>query len=312
MGVVFKNISAFAARYLALIVVVFTALALFFPSYFSFVKPVFINPLLGIIMFGMGLSIKLEDFKLLLKKPKEVIIGVIAQFVVMPFLAFVLVKIFSLPPQIAIGVILVGASPGGTSSNVITYLSKGDVALSVAITSCTTFLAPVMTPFLIYILAGQSIQVDMFGMFYSIVQVVIIPIVLGGIIHKFFPKFAHLIQGVLPLISTIGIVAIITSIVSRNAANLLSSSLMIVLIVVLHNLFGYLIGFLIGKITRQPLSKIKAISIEVGMQNSGLAASLAVTHFGLYPLASVPAAIFSVWHNISGGILAGIYSRMKD
>lgn len=308
----FRNISEFTAKYLAFIVVVFTALALFFPSYFTFIKPIFINPLLGLIMFGMGLSIKLEDFKLLFKKPKEVIIGVIAQFVVMPFLAFVLVKIFSLPPEIAIGVILVGASPGGTSSNVITYLSKGDVALSVAITSCTTFLAPIMTPFLIYILAGESIQIDMFGMFYSIVQVVIIPIILGAIIHKFFPKFAHLMEGVLPLISTIGIVAIIASIVSRNSANLLSSSFMIVLIVVLHNIFGYLLGFLIGKITKQPLAKIKAISIEVGMQNSGLAASLAVTHFALYPLASVPAAIFSVWHNISGGILAGIYSRMKD
>lgn len=308
----FRNISAFTAKYLALIVVVFTALALFFPSYFTFIKPIFINPLLGLIMFGMGLSIKLEDFKLLFKKPKEVIIGVIAQFVVMPFLAFVLVKVFSLPPEIAIGVILVGASPGGTSSNVITYLSKGDVALSVAITSCTTFLAPIMTPFLIYILAGESIQIDMFGMFYSIVQVVIVPIILGAIIHKFFPKFADLMEGVLPLISTIGIVAIIASIVSKNSQNLLSSSFMIVLIVALHNIFGYLLGFLIGKITKQPLAKIKAISIEVGMQNSGLAASLAVTHFALYPLASVPAAIFSVWHNISGGILASIYSRMKD
>lgn len=308
----FRNISAFTAKYLALIVVVFTALALFFPSYFTFIKPIFINPLLGLIMFGMGLSIKLEDFKLLFKKPKEVIIGVIAQFVVMPFLAFVLVKVFSLPPEIAIGVILVGASPGGTSSNVITYLSKGDVALSVAITSCTTFLAPIMTPFLIYILAGESIQIDMFGMFYSIVQVVIVPIILGAIIHKFFPKFADLMEGVLPLISTIGIIAIIASIVSKNSQNLLSSSFMIVLIVALHNIFGYLLGFLIGKITKQPLAKIKAISIEVGMQNSGLAASLAVTHFALYPLASVPAAIFSVWHNISGGILASIYSRMKD
>lgn len=308
----FRNISAFTAKYLALIVVVFTALALFFPSYFTFIKPIFINPLLGLIMFGMGLSIKLEDFKLLFKKPKEVIIGVIAQFVVMPFLAFVLVKVFSLPPEIAIGVILVGASPGGTSSNVITYLSKGDVALSVAITSCTTFLAPIMTPFLIYILAGESIQIDMFGMFYSIVQVVIVPIILGAIIHKFFPKFSDLMEGVLPLISTIGIVAIIASIVSKNSQNLLSSSFMIVLIVALHNVFGYLLGFLIGKITKQPLAKIKAISIEVGMQNSGLAASLAVTHFALYPLASVPAAIFSVWHNISGGILASIYSRMKD
>lgn len=308
----FRNISAFTAKYLALIVVVFTALALFFPSYFTFIKPIFINPLLGLIMFGMGLSIKLEDFKLLFKKPKEVIIGVIAQFVVMPFLAFVLVKVFSLPPEIAIGVILVGASPGGTSSNVITYLSKGDVALSVAITSCTTFLAPIMTPFLIYILAGESIQIDMFGMFYSIVQVVIVPIILGAIIHKFFPKFADLMEGVLPFISTIGIVAIIASIVSKNSQNLLSSSFMIVLIVALHNIFGYLLGFLIGKITKQPLAKIKAISIEVGMQNSGLAASLAVTHFALYPLASVPAAIFSVWHNISGGILASIYSRMKD
>ncbi|PAF54246.1 sodium transporter [Helicobacter sp. 13S00482-2] len=307
-----RVISQFSAKNLALIVVIFSGLALFFPTYFLFIKPILINPLLGLIMFGMGLSIKMQDFKLLLKKPKEVIIGVIAQFVVMPFLAFVLVKVFVLPVEIAIGVILVGSSPGGTSSNVITYLSKGDVALSVAITSCTTFLAPIMTPLLIYILAGESIQIDMFGMFYSIVQVVIVPIALGAIVHKFFPNFADLMQGVLPLISTIGIVAIIVSIVSRNSASLLSSSFIIVLIVALHNLFGYLLGFIIGKVTKQPLAKIKAISIEVGMQNSGLAASLAVTHFAIYPLASLPAAIFSVWHNISGGILASIYSKMKD
>ncbi|PAF41560.1 bile acid:sodium symporter family protein [Helicobacter sp. 11S03491-1] len=307
-----RQTSGFVGKNIAVIVIIFAALALFFPQNFNFINPGLIAPLLGVIMFGMGLTIRLDDFKILFFRPKEVIIGVLAQFIVMPLLAFVLVKIFHLSPDLAIGVILVGTSPGGTSSNVITYLSKGDVSLSVAITSCTTLLAPIMTPLLTYFLAGESIEVNIFSMFLSIIQIIIIPIFLGIIVHKFLPKIANSIQDILPLISTIGIVAIIISIVSANASKILISSFVIISIVILHNIFGYLIGFLIGKVTRQPLAKIKALSIEVGMQNSGLAASLAITHFAIYPLAAVPAVIFSVWHNISGGILAGIYSRMKN
>ncbi|WP_257875430.1 bile acid:sodium symporter family protein [Helicobacter sp. 12S02232-10] len=208
--------------------------------------------------------------------------------------------------------ILVGTSPGGTASNVITYLSRGDVALSVAITSCTTLLAPIMTPLLTYLLANQSIEVNVWNMFFSIIEVILIPIILGVSVHKFFPKFSKRFEEILPLISTIGIVAIIASIVSANAQRILSSAFVILFVVILHNLLGYLFGFLIGRVFKFSLSKTKALSIEVGMQNSGLAASLAVTHFAMYPLAAVPAVIFSVWHNVSGGILASVYSKIKD
>ncbi|PAF52793.1 bile acid:sodium symporter family protein [Helicobacter sp. 13S00477-4] len=307
-----KQSASFAGKYLAMIVVFFAGMALFLPQYFNFIRSDFIAPLLGVIMFGMGLCIRMQDFKILFLKPKEVIIGGFAQFLVMPLLAFVLIKIFALPVELAIGVILVGTSPGGTASNVITYLSKGDVALSVAITSCTTFLAPIITPVLIYFFVGKDVEVDVYNIFLSIVQVILIPIGLGMFVHKFFPKFSKHFEEILPLISTIGIVAIIVSIVSANASKILSSSFIIVLVVILHNLFGYLFGFLIGRFFRFSVSKIKAISIEVGMQNSGLAASLAVIHFAAYPLAAVPAAIFSVWHNISGGILASIFVKINE
>ncbi|PAF45217.1 bile acid:sodium symporter family protein [Helicobacter sp. 11S02596-1] len=306
-----RKCAVFSGRYLALIVVILSALALFLPQYFTFIRPSFITPLLGVIMFGMGLCIKANDFKLLFLKPKAVLIGVLAQFIVMPCLAFVLVKIFGLSVELALGVILVGACPGGTSSNVITYLSKGDVALSVAITSCTTLLAPIITPLLIYLLANQSVAVDTWGMFLSIIEVILLPIILGVLIHKVFPNFSKRFEEILPLISTIGIVAIVTSIVSANAQKLLTSATTILLVVMLHNVLGYLAGFVIARLMGFSLAQIKAISIEVGMQNSGLAASLAVSHFAIYPLAAVPAAIFSVWHNVSGSLLASVYSKIK-
>ena len=176
---VLKKITAFVSRYMAIIVILVAALALFVPSSVSFLKTSYVNPLLGIVMFGMGLTLKPHDFKVVFSRPKDVIIGCCAQFAIMPFLAFALTKVFGLSPELAIGVILVGTCPGGTSSNVMTYLSKGDVALSVGMTACSTILAPFLTPALTYLYAGQTVDVDIWSMFLSIVQVVILPIVLG-------------------------------------------------------------------------------------------------------------------------------------
>ncbi|QOQ87608.1 bile acid:sodium symporter family protein [Campylobacter corcagiensis] len=310
--IMLKSISNIAGKYIAVWVLIATIFSLFLPEVGSkLVSTSWVSYILGVIMFGMGLTVRTSDFKELLIRPKLVIIGIISQFAIMPLIAFILVKAFNLPLALAIGVVLVGTCPGGTSSNVITYLSKGDVALSVAITSCTTLLAPFMTPFLTHLIIGQSIDVDVLGMFLGIVKVVIIPILAGILFHKFVPKVTEFLQDILPFISTAGIVAIVIAVVSKSAGAIIANLGVIVIVVICHNLFGYLLGFFVGKAVTKEISKVKTLSIEVGMQNSGLASALAVAHFSAYPLAAVPGALFSVWHNISGGILASIYARMK-
>lgn len=294
---------------MAVIVIAVAALALFAPNTVSFLKTSYVNPLLGIVMFGMGLTLKPHDFKVVFSRPKDVVIGCVAQFTVMPLLAFLLTKAFNLSPELAIGVILVGTCPGGTSSNVMTYLSKGDVPLSVGMTAVSTILAPFLTPLLTYVYAGARVDVDMVSMFLSIVEVVIVPILAGFIINHFFKKATEKVVEILPLISTVAIVAIVAAVVSANSAKLLTSGLLIVAVVMLHNLLGYALGYLIGKVLKLDVTKCRAISIEVGMQNSGLATSLATTHFAQYPLATIPGAVFSVWHNVSGAILANIFAR---
>ncbi len=309
---VLKKITQFVSKYMALIVIAVAALALFAPNTVSFIKTSYVNTLLGIVMFGMGLTLKPQDFKVVFSRPKDVIIGCVAQFTVMPLLAFVLTKVFGLSAELAIGVILVGTCPGGTSSNVMTYLSKGDVPLSVGMTAVSTILAPVLTPLLTYLYAGQKVDVNMLSMFLSIIKVVIVPILLGFVINHFFKKFTEAVVEILPLISTTAIVAIVAAVVSANSAKLLSSGWIIVVVVILHNVLGYALGYAIGKVLKLDITKCRAISIEVGMQNSGLATSLATTHFAMYPLATIPGAVFSVWHNISGAILANIFARTAE
>lgn len=309
---VLKNISNFFGKNMAIIVLIVAALSLFFPKSVSFIKTSYVNYLLMIVMFGMGLTLKFEDFKVVFTRPKDIIIGAIAQFTIMPLLAFLLSLIFKLPTELAVGVILVGTCPGGTSSNVMTYLAKGDVALSVGMTSVSTILAPFATPLLTLLYAGQRVNVNAVNMFISIVQVVIIPIGLGFIINRFFHKFTSHIKEILPLISVLAIVSIVAAVVSANSSRLMQVGYLIIIVVILHNCLGYLLGFTVGKLLRLDNSKCKAISIEVGMQNSGLATFLAATHFASMPLATVPGAIFSVWHNISGSIVANIMSsKMK-
>lgn len=306
-----KKINDFISGYIAILVVLCAIFALIVPEFVTgLIKTSWVSYILGMVMFGMGLTISVDDFKELFVNPKFLIIGILSQFLIMPLLAFALIKIFNLPLGLTIGVILVGTCPGGTSSNIITYLSKGDVALSVGITSCTTLLAPFLTPFLTNLLIGHSISIDLISMFFSIIKIVIVPITLGIFFHKFLPKITSFLKNILPMSSSVGVAVIVMVIVATNASNIISNFGIIVIVVVLHNLFGCLFGFLVGKMTTKDFSKTKALSIEVGMQNSGLAASLALTHFASYPLAAVPGALFSVWHNISGGILASIYSKI--
>ncbi len=307
-----NNISNFFGKYMAVIVLVVTVFTLFIPKTGLWVSLNWINYLLMIIMFGMGLTLKFEDFKLVFTRPKDVIIGCVAQFTVMPLLAFMLCKMFSLDVALMTGVVLVGACPGGTSSNVITYLSKGDVALSVSMTSINTFLAPFLTPAITYLLLRTTVNVDTIAMFISIINIVIIPIVLGFVINKFFWNFTQKVIKVLPMVSVIGICMIVASVVSHNAEKILSTGLIVFTVVILHNVLGYVCGFGLGKILKFNVPKIKAVSVEIGMQNSGLATSLANSSFSSLAMATVPGAIFSVWHNISGAILANIFNRWNE
>ena len=294
---------------MGMLVLLVAVLALMFPEVLGHIPPTLINYLLGVVMFGMGLTLNLEDFKIVFSRPRDVVIGCLAQFTIMPLLAWGLSYMFSLDEALTLGVVLVGCCPGGTASNVITYLAKGDLALSVGMTGVSTLLAPFLTPLLTWLLAGKTVDVNIVSMFLSILWVVILPITVGVIVKRLWPKFTESTVAYLPAVSSLAIAFIVAIIISANAHKLLLGGLVIVGVVMLHNLCGLGLGYLIGKGLRLSSPKRKAISIEVGMQNSGLASSLATIHFAAYPMATIPGAIFSVWHNISGAIIARLYSK---
>ena len=304
-----KKLVGYISEYMGVLVLAGAVLALLFPDQLNILRPQVINYLLGVIMFGMGLTLKLEDFKVVFSRPKDVIIGCLAQFTIMPLLAWLLVRLFSLDEALALGVVLVGCCPGGTASNVIAYLAKGDLALSVGMTGVSTLFAPLLTPLLTWLLAGKSVDVNVLSMFLSILYVVILPIVVGLFVKWLWPRFTEKSVAYLPAISSLAIAFIVMIIVAANAQKLLVGGFAIVAVVMLHNLCGLGVGYLIASMLRLSPSKRKAISIEVGMQNSGLASSLATIHFAAYPMASIPGAIFSVWHNISGALVARFFAR---
>ena len=296
-----ERIGTFAGNTFAIWVLLFAVLSFLMPSGFSWIAP-HVSLLLGIIMFGMGLTLSLDDFKQIGKQPKSVLIGVVSQYTIMPLLAFGLAVGLDLPAEVAVGVILVGCCPGGTASNVMTFLAKGNTALSVAVTAVSTILAPILTPALILLFASKWLPVSAGDMIMSIIQVILIPIALGIILRAFFSKQADQVTGALPLVSVIGIVGVAAAVVAVNKDNIATTGLLIFTVVVLHNILGLLIGFILAKVFKLSFDDQKAISIEVGMQNSGLGSTLALKHFE--PMTAVPSAIFSVWHNISGPILA--------
>lgn len=307
-----EKLSNNVGKSMAWIVLAVAAMSLLVPQSTLWIQISWINYLLMIVMFGMGLTIKPEDFAVVFLHPKDVLIGCVAQFTFMPLLAYGLSRLFGLDPALTAGVVLVGTCPGGTSSNVITYFSKGDVPLSVGMTSVNTLLAPVLTPAITYFLLKTTVQVDVMSMFMSIVQVILIPIILGFVMNKLLGKFTQKLVTALPLVSTIAICLIVGAVVSHNAEKIFESGLLILIVVILHNVFGYICGFGVGKLLKMPPKKIKALSIEIGMQNSGLATSLAASSFPNLAMATVPGAVFSVWHNISGAILAAVYRNWNS
>ena len=304
-----KKLCHYISEYMGLLVLAAALLALAFPGVCGHIRPTVINYLLGVVMFGMGLTLNLNDFRIVFSRPKDVIIGCLAQFTIMPLLAWGLARLFGLDEALALGVVLVGCCPGGTASNVITYLAKGDLALSVGMTGVSTLLAPFLTPLLTWALAGKSVDVDVASMFLSILWVVILPIVIGLLVKWLWPKFTEKATDYLPALSSVAIALIVAIVIAANADKLLAGGLVIVLVVMLHNVCGLSLGYLIGRLLGLSGPKKRAISVEVGMQNSGLASSLATIHFAAYPLATIPGAIFSVWHNLSGAAVAYLYRK---
>lgn len=307
-----KNVCKLIGKYFGMIAVLFLILGMTMPQNFTWVVGKFsgvavLSLLLGVVMFGMGTTLDLKDFALVLKRPLDVFIGACAQFIIMPGLAYLIASAFNLDPALTAGVVLVGTCPGGTSSNVITFMSKGDVALSVTMTSVSTVLSPILTPFITYQLIGERIAFDPIGMFWSIVQIVIVPICLGLAVKSFLPKLAATATDYLPAVSAIAISLIIAGVIAVSRDNILQTSGTILLVVILHNCLGYTLGFLLARLTGMTWKKAIALSVEVGMQNSGLATGLAKAHFASMPMATVPGAIFSAWHNISGAVLAWIF-----
>ncbi|MDQ0187149.1 bile acid:sodium symporter family protein [Cytobacillus sp. FSL W7-1323] len=303
---ILETVSNLAGKYFAFLVIIAAVVAYLYPPLFV-VFGGYITLLLGVVMFGMGLTLKPVDFKLVFSHPLPVLLGFVAQFTIMPLTAFAIAYLMQLPAELAAGLVLLGSVPGGTASNVMVYLAKGNVPLSITMTSLSTLIAPIATPLILLALAGQWMPVDAWSMFVSIVQVIIVPIILGLVVKRIFPVIVEKSINVVPLISVTAIIIIVTAVVGGNAEKIASSGLSVFIAVMLHNAAGLLLGYMAGVLFKMDEGTRRAIAIEVGMQNSGLGVSLATAHFG--PVAAIPSALGAVWHNISGPILATYWSK---
>ncbi|SFM02105.1 bile acid:sodium symporter family protein [Pelosinus propionicus] len=303
-----ERLSKLITQYFPLWVIVFAAAAFFQPAPF---KPIgtYIPYLLGLIMLGMGLTMSLNDFKLVLTRPKDVFFGILLRYLIMPAVAFGVAKLLSLPPALAAGLILVGACPSGTASNVMTFIAKGDTALSVTVSSFNTILAPLLTPFIFLYLAGTMIPIQAGALLVDILKIVLLPVFLGIALRMLASSFVESFNKAIPAFSVVAIIMIITAVVALNATKLVTIAGMAFLAVILHNSIGLFLGYITSKSVGMGEGKARAISFEIGMENSGLAVALAMAH--LDPIAAIPGAIFSVWHNFSGSILAGYWSSRK-
>ncbi|MFU0841420.1 MAG: Bile acid transporter [Burkholderia sp.] len=299
------KVTQFVNKTFALWVIVFGILGFFFPEIFKKVAP-WIPPLLGVVMFGMGMTLTPGDFREVLRRPRDVLIGVAAQFVIMPVSAYLLCIVMHLPPEVAVGMMLLGCCPGGTASNVVCFLARGDVALSVTVTSCTTLLAPIMTPSLMYLFASQWMPISAWAMFISIVKIILIPVTAGVIINKYFGKYLNNVMATLPLISVGAIVTIVAAVTAASGNQLLQTGPVIFAAVLIQNLIGMACGYGAGKLFGLELAKRKTLCFEVGMQNSGLGVALATVHFAASPLTALPSALGALLHNITGPAVASV------
>lgn len=312
-----KSLSKFLTKYFTFFVILVALLAIFIPGQGTTLATTkvgnlsAVSILLMIVLFGMGITLTPNDFKRVARNPLQVILGTIAHYIIMPFIAFLLVHLFGLTGAAAVGVILVGSAPSGTSSNVMSFLSGGDVALDVSIGLLSTLLAPVMIPTLLKLLAGKWVNVPFSSMFFSAFQIVVIPIVLGIIVHTIFKEHVQKVIEIMPLISQVAILVIILAVLSANSKTILAvSTLILVPVIILHNLLGYLLGYGFSKLMKMDTPQQKAITFEVGMQDSALASTLAISFFE--PASAIAAVMFSVWHNISGSVLASLWKNHTE
>lgn len=302
---VLRRLSVALTRFMGVIIIAFSALALWQPWIFSWVAP-HISAMLGIIMLGMGMTLHWQDFSHVLRHPRDLGLGLLVQFGCMPLLAFALCHVFALPPELAMGMILVGTAPGGTASNVLTFIARGDVAFSVAMTAAATLISLLLTPPLTWLLGGVWVPVDMGGLFWSIVKIVLVPVLLGLLLHHFQRGLVDRLMPFLPLASALVITLVIAGIIAVNAQNILSAGPAIFAAVIAHNLLGLAVGWFAACRLRFAPPRRRALAIEIGTQNSGLATALALAHFT--PAAAIAGALFSVWQNISGALLSNFWA----
>lgn len=302
---VLRRLSVVLTRFMGVIIIAFSALALWQPWIFSWVAP-HISTMLGIIMLGMGMTLHWQDFSHVLRHPRDLGLGLVVQFGCMPLLAFALCHVFALPTELAMGMILVGTAPGGTASNVLTFIARGDVAFSVAMTAAATLVSLLLTPPLTWLLGGVWVPVDMGGLFWSIVKIVLVPVLLGLLLHHFQRGLVDRLMPFLPLASALVITLVIAGIIAVNAQNILSAGPAIFAAVIAHNLLGLAVGWFAACRLRFAPPRRRALAIEIGTQNSGLATALALAHFT--PAAAIAGALFSVWQNISGALLSNFWA----
>lgn len=309
-----KRIFKAIEKYFFIIILLAVAISLIYPNAFQWVLSKYeginvLNLLLGIVIFTMGTTLKVDDFINVFKKPKEISVGILAQYICMPILALVLARLFSLDTALTVGLVLVGTVPGGTASDVITFLAKGDVALSVSLTAVSTVLSPILTPVITLILIGNQIHFNPVDMFISILEIVILPIALGLILNYLFPDFCEKLRDYLPALSSIVVCLIVAGVIGANKQAILTSSTIIIVVIVIQYFIAMLLGFGVGYLAGMDKKQIITVAIELAFQNSGLSTGLAKTHFPNLSQATVPGALYSVWQNLAGSILAYIFRR---
>ena len=310
------SLSRWLASKASLFIIAIAVMTFFVPELFAWVHGTTQTVILGLIMLTMGLTLTTDDFRILARRPLDILIGACAQFFIMPCVAYLLVRVFHLEPALALGILLVGCCPGGVSSNIMSYLCHGDVAFSVGMTCVSTLLAPVMTPLLMQLTAGEIIEIDAVGMFLNILIVTIIPVGIGCFLNYTYSKSKHFptIQSLMPRMSVICLACIVGGVISTVHDDLVARGWWLFIwtfaVVLCHNTLGYVLGYTAGRLAHFTTAKKRTISIEVGMQNAGLATVLAGNFFAAQPLAVLPCAISCAWHSISGTILAGLFLRM--
>ncbi|ADF54747.1 putative sodium/bile acid transporter family protein [Zunongwangia profunda SM-A87] len=286
--------------------------SMYYPQYFiavgDFKLTNLITPLIQIIMFGMGTSMKAKDFAAVIKTPKGVVIGVLAQLGIMPFMGYILAVVSDFPTEIAAGIILIGSSPSGMASNVMAYLAKANLALSISITAIATLMAPLLTPLLMKLLAGEFVEIDLLGMMWNIVKMIIIPIGAGLLFNKIFKDKTRWLDKVMPIISMLGIALIIVVITAAGRDSLMDIGALLILVVLIHNLFGYLLGYWVARVCKMSERDARTIALEVGMQNGGLASGIA-NSLGKIATIGLAPAVFGPLMNITGSILASYWHK---